>query len=261
MIRRIRLLALGAGVVLAALTSVGPASAAEGEIHHPNQSWSWEGLFGRYDHEQLRRGLKVYAEVCSACHGMRQLHYRHLADIGMSEGEIKAFLDQYGWQVEDGPDDAGDMFMRPARPADQFVSPYPNEAAARAANGGALPPDLSVMTKARAGGPDYLYHLLIAYEQEPPADLELMPGMYYNPAYPGGQIGMPQMITDDVVEYEDETPTTAHQIAADVTAFLQWAAEPELEERKNMGAKVMLFLIVFTLLMYSMKRRIWAGVH
>ncbi len=236
-----------------------PASAAGETVTPPAQDWSFNGIFGTYDKASIQRGFQVYKEVCSACHGMRLKAYRNLQAVGFSEEEVTAIAGQYF--VTDGPDEFGEMFERPGRPSDYFVEPFPNEQAARAANNGALPKDLSVIAKARAGGPDYLYSLLLGYPDEPPADVELGVGMYYNTYFSGHQIAMARFIYDDSVEYHDGTPATAEQISWDVTNFMMWTAEPSLEDRKRMGIKVILFLIVFSGMMYAVKRRVWSDVH
>jgi ubiquinol-cytochrome c reductase cytochrome c1 subunit len=189
---------------------------------------------------------------------MNLLAYRNLTDLGFSEDEVSAIAAQY--RVTDGPDDTGEMFERPGRASDRFVDPFANEQAARAANNGALPPDLSVITKARGGGPDYIYGLLTGYE-EPPPGVELMAGMHYNEYFPGHQIAMPNMLSPGLVQYADGTEATVEQMSWDVTQFLTWAAEPHMESRKEMGVQVILFLIVFTGLMYAVKRKLWADVH
>jgi cytochrome c1 len=245
-------------IALALSALAGTAQAAEGTAPLPSQHWSFSGLFGTYDRAAAQRGLQVYRNVCSACHGLRLVAFRTLEDLGYSEDQVKAIAAEY--EVTDGPDDEGEMFTRAGIPADRFVSPFPNDNAARAANGGALPPDLSLMTKARAHGPDYLYALLTGYE-EPPADVELMDGQYYNKFFPGNQLAMPPPLTEDAVEYADGTEASVDQMAHDVTVFLNWAAEPELEERKRMGIKVILFLIVLTAMLYAVKRKVWSDVH
>ncbi len=222
------------------------------------QGWSWQGVFGHYDRAQLRRGLQVYQEVCATCHSLNLVRYRNLADIGLTEDEIKEYAAAFEYQ--DGFDDSGEPKIRPGIPADPIKAPYPNDQAARAANGGALPPDLSLMAKARPHGPDYLFTLLTSYE-EPPKGTEVMPGMYYNPAFTGHQIGMPQMIYDETVTYADGAPNAAAAISRDIVAFLNWAAEPELEARKSLGVKVMIFLLVMTALFYALKRQIWKDVE
>jgi ubiquinol-cytochrome c reductase cytochrome c1 subunit len=236
-----------AGVAAASLTLSSPLMAAGDVPHPPSVNWSFNGLFGTYDRGALQRGFQVYTEVCASCHALELLSYRNLRAIGFSE-------------VTDGPDDEGEMFERPGRPSDRFVSPFPNSQAARASNGGALPPDLSLMTKARKDGINYLNALLVGFA-DPPADKEIAEGMNYNPYFPGGQIAMAPPLSEDVVEYADKTKATVAQMASDVTTFLAWAAEPELEERKRMGVKVVLFLIVLTGLLYAIKRRVWADLH
>jgi ubiquinol-cytochrome c reductase cytochrome c1 subunit len=247
---------LGAAVALALAT--GAASAAEGP-KLVAQDWSFDGIFGTYDRAALRRGLQVHQEVCASCHGLKLVAYRNLGAVGFSADEIKAIAGEF--EVTDGPNDDGDMFTRPARPADRFASPFENVQAARASNNGALPPDLSLITKARKGGGDYIYALLSGYAEEPPADFELADGMYYNKVFPGHQIAMNPPLGDDAVEYTDGTKATTAQMAKDVTTFLVWAAEPEMEERKRLGIKVMLFLIVLTGLLYALKRKIWSDLH
>jgi len=247
---------LGAAVALALAT--GAASAAEGP-KLPAQDWSFDGIFGTYDRAELRRGVQVYNEVCASCHGLKLVAYRNLGAVGFSADEIKAIAAEF--EVTDGPNNDGDMFTRPARPADRFASPFANAQAARAANNGALPPDLSVITKARKGGGDYIYALMSGYLEEPPADFELADGMYYNKVFPGHQIAMSPPLGDDAVEYTDGTQATTAQMAKDVTTFLVWAAEPEMEERKRLGIKVMLFLLVLTGLLYALKRKIWSDLH
>jgi len=247
-------------LVAAGLAVSGTAALASGEaIHLEKQSWSWDGIFGRYDHAQLRRGYQVYKEVCSNCHSANLIAYRNLASMGFSEDQIKAFAAEK--TVQDGPNEEGDMFDRPARPSDRFVAPFANDQAARAANNGALPPDLSLMAKARIGGPDYIYNLMTGFEENPPEGFALNPGMYYNKVFPGHQIGMPPQLMEDMVTYADGTKATPEQMARDITAFLNWTAEPELEERKSLGIKVMLFLVVLTAMFYALKRKIWANAH
>ncbi|MEW5421287.1 cytochrome c1 [Amorphus sp. 3PC139-8] len=271
-------LALVLGLAGAALT--GPsASAAEGAPHIPKESWSFSGPFGHYDPAQLQRGFKIYQEVCSACHSMEYVAIRTLgSDSGpyFSEAAVKEIAS--GYQIEDGPNDQGEMYERPGRPSDHFPPPFPNEESARLANGGAYPPDLSLIAKARAAhagfpwfvfdaltqyqeaGPDYIYALLTHYE-EAPEGVELSPGMYYNTAFlSGNQIAMPPPLSDGQVEYTDGTPETVDQYARDISAFLMWAAEPKLEERKQVGFKVMVFLVVFAGLLYFTKRKIWSDV-
>ena len=219
--------------------------------------WSFDGVFGTVNREAAQRGFQVYKEVCSVCHGLNNLYYRNLKDIGFSDDEIKEIAKVY--TVKDGPNDAGEMFDRPALPSDRFVTPYPNEQAARSANNGAYPPDLSLIIKARHDGANYIYSLLTGYK-EPPADFKLMQGTHYNPYFPGEQIAMPPPLTDGQVTYMDGTNASVEQMSHDVTVFLQWAAEPEMEHRKSMGLKVMMFLVVFTIFFYIAKNRIWSNL-
>jgi len=239
---------------------VGGQAFASGKAEHPKSThWSFDGVFGHYERASLQRGLQVYKEVCSACHGLRLVAFRTLKDLGYSEAEVKAFAAQYEVQNED-PNEEGEMFKRPATPADRFVSPFPNEQAARAANGGAYPPDLSLIVKARAGGASYVYSLLSGYT-DPPADLKKPDTLYYNPYFAGHLIAMPPPLSEGAVTYADGTKATVDQMAHDVTTFLTWAAAPELEAQKSTGLKVMLFLIVMTGLLIAVKRKIWAAVH
>ncbi len=236
-----------------------PAYAA-GEAEHPKSvDWSFDGIFGHYDRASVQRGLQVYKEVCSACHSLRLLSYRNLTELGYSEAQVKAFASQYEVQNED-PNDEGEMFKRPALPSDRFVSPFPNEQAARASNGGALPPDLSLIVKAREGGADYVYSVLTGYA-EAPKDLQKSETQHYNPYFPGHLIAMPPPLTEGGVEYADGTKATVDQLAHDVTAFLTWASSPKLEAQKRTGFKVIVFLLVFTGLLIAGKKRIWSSVH
>ncbi len=229
------------------------------------QKWSFAGLFGDFDRAQLKRGFEVYQNVCSSCHSMNLLHYRDLAAIGYSEDEIKTIAAAV--QVTDGPNDNGDMFDRPGKAFDAFKAPFANEQAARAANNGALPPDLSLIAKSRAGkgfgaydGADYIYSILTGYG-EPPAGFKLTEGMNYNKAFKGNQIAMPQPLTDGAVSYSDGTQATLDQEAKDIATFLTFASETELEARHRTGIKAVLFLVAFTLIAYAAKRRVWAKVH
>jgi len=221
-------------------------------------NWTFDGLFGSFDREAAQRGFQVYKEVCSVCHGLYNLSYRNLKDIGFSNGEIKEIAKNY--TVKDGPNDAGEMFDRPALPSDKFARPYANEQAARAANNGAYPPDLSLIIKARQDGANYLYSILTGY-MEPPAGFKLMEGLNYNPYFPNHQIAMPPPLTTGQVTYIDGTTASIEQMSKDVTVFLQWAAEPEMEHRKSLGLKVMLFLVVFIIFFYISKNRIWANLE
>jgi ubiquinol-cytochrome c reductase cytochrome c1 subunit len=275
-----------AGFLAAAVATAVPASAAE-QAKPPRQSWSFAGPFGTYDRAQLQRGFKVYREVCASCHGLTRVAFRNLSQPGgpeFTEGQVKALAAEY--QIQDGPNEAGDMFERPGRPADHFPPPFPNENAARAANGGAYPPDFSLLAKARTyergfplflidaipffeyaeHGVDYIYALLTGY-REAPAGTTLQPGQYWNEYMPGHAIAMPPPLSDGQVEYpKDEAgnpvvPETVDQSARDVAAFMMWAAEPHLEARKAMGFKVIIFLIVFAALLYFTKKKIWARAY
>ena len=232
-------------------------SVAAGEkINYPQLNWSFSSVFGTFDRASQQRGLQVYKEVCSGCHGLRLLAYRNLKAIGYNDDEIKAFAAE---NSVNSLNDDGEEVERPARPSDKFVSPYPNEQAARAANGGAYPPDLSLIVKARPDGANYLHALLTGYV-DAPADKKVPEGMYYNKYYSGNLIGMPQPLYADGVEYADGTKATPDQMAKDVTAFLAWASEPELEKRKSLGVTVMLFLLLLTILSYLAMKQIWAPI-
>ncbi len=235
-----------------------PAFSAGTAAHAPAHHWSFSGLFGTFDRAALKRGFQVYKSVCAGCHGLRLVAYRNLMDIGFTEDEVKAVAGEY--QFMDGPNDAGEMFERPGKPSDRFKSPFANDEAARASNNGALPPDLSLIVKARLGGADYLHALLTGY-REPPAGVQVPEGMHYNEYFPGHNIAMPAPLAEDGVEYADGTKATVEQMSQDVTTFLAWASEPELEERKRIGVKTILFLLLLTGFLYVLKRRIWADVH
>lgn len=244
------------GGLLAAMPA--PARAAGEAIAIPDTRFSFDGVFGTYDRASAQRGFQVYKEVCASCHGMRLLSYRNLRDLGLTEQQVVAIASQF--QIQDGPNDEGEMFERAGRPSDRFRSPFPNANAARAANNGAYPPDLSVIAKARLGGADYLYALLTGYA-DPPPGVTLMEGMNYNRYFPGHQIAMAPPLNADQVQYSDGTPATVENMARDVATFLQWAAEPELEQRRAMGIKVILFLTVLGGLAYAVKRKVWANAH
>jgi ubiquinol-cytochrome c reductase cytochrome c1 subunit len=250
------LLPLAAAALIALASGAIAQEEATPPLPHPG--WSFNGIFGTFDRAALQRGFQVYSEVCSNCHSMNLLHYRDLAALGYNEEQIKAIASQK--QVTDGPNSQGEMFQRPARPADAFVAPYPNEQAARVAHNGALPPDLSLITKAREGGADYVYGILTGYK-DPPASFKLGDGMNYDVYFPGHQIAMPQPLGDNSVTFADNTPAMLAQEAHDVVTFLSWAAEPSMEDRKRAGAKVLLFLLVMTGVLYGAKRKIWADLH
>ena len=226
--------------------------------HSPPGGWPDAGMFGTYDRAALQRGFQVYKEVCSVCHSMKLLSYRDLRALGFSEPEVKALAANV--TVHDGPNDNGDMFDRPGRPSDFFVSPFPNDQAARAANKGALPPDLSLIIKARHGGEDYVYSILTGFGQTPPAGEAMMPGMNYNPYFAGHQIAMPPPLKDDSVTYADGTKATTAQEAKDVAQFLAWASEPTMEVRKQTGLKVLIFLAVFAGIMFAVKKKVWSKI-
>lgn len=247
--RNVLVMALGLMV-----TTSGVAHAVEGRVHAPKQSWSFQGLFGTFDRGAVKRGSQIFFEVCNACHSLDMVSYRNLVEIGLDDEAVKALASEY--EVQDGPNDEGDMFMRPARLSDHVVAPFANEKAARYSNSGAHPPDLSVITKARVGGPDYIYALLTGYT-DMPEGFDMAEGMSYNTYFPGHQIVMAPPLDDGIVEYDDGTPETVDQHATDIVTFLAWAAEPELEERKSLGVKVLMYLILLTAMMYVLKRRIW----
>lgn len=243
-------------LILAPLFVLNSLSASASEAPAPKQlHWAFDGPLGRIDKPSVQRGLQVYREVCAACHGISRVPFRRLMDVGFSESEVKSLAAEY--TVMDGPNDDGDMFERPARPSDKFPAPYANEKAARASNNGAYPVDLSLITKARADGPNYVYSLLTGYK-DAPSKVEVPEGAYYNTYFPGHIIKMPPPITsDDQVSYQDDTKATVDQMTRDVVNFLQWAAEPEMQERKSLGMRVMLFLTVLTVFFFIAKRRIW----
>jgi ubiquinol-cytochrome c reductase cytochrome c1 subunit len=250
---------------LAALLALSLSGAvrAEEAVHEmalPREHWSWDGIFGTYDRAQLQRGFQVYKEVCAACHSLNLLSYRNLMEIGFSEDQAKQVAK--GDLIVDGPNDEGEMFERPGILSDRFKAPFPNEQAARAANNGALPPDLSLITKAREGGADYIHALMTGFG-EAPADMKMNNGMNYNKYFLAGQfqIAMPPPLSDGVVTFADGTEASVDQMARDVSAFLTWAAEPEMEARKRTGIKTILFLIVLTGLLYAAKRKVWANLH
>ncbi|TCZ63277.1 cytochrome c1 [Roseicella aquatilis] len=257
-VKTLKALAVAAGL-LAGAGLAGPARAAGGAEHLPHVNFSFDGPFGHFDLASAQRGFLVYKQVCANCHSMRLLSYRNLRELGLSDEQVRAIAADV--QVVDGPNDEGEMFERAGRPSDRFRSPFANEKAARAANNGALPPDLSVITKAREGGAQYIHALLVGYE-DPPAGVTLMDGMYYNKYFAGHQIAMaPPLSGDGQVEYTDGTNPTVDQMVRDVSQFLTWAAEPEMEQRKAMGVKMVLFFTVLGGLAYAVKRKVWADVH
>jgi len=268
-------------IVLAAALAASlcaPAAFAQEADAPPRQHWTFSGPFGTYDPEQLQRGFKVYREVCSTCHSLNLLSFRNLADPGgpaFTEAQATAIAATF--QVTDGPNDQGQMYQRPGKISDNFPPPFANEQAARAALGGKLPPDMSDLAKARSyewgfpqfifdaftmyqeDGPDYIHAIVDGYAAAPPGFV-VAPGAQYNKYFPGHNIGMPKPLTDGQVEYSDGAPTTVDQYGRDVAAFLMWAAEPQLDARKRLGFQVMIFLIVFTGLLYFTKKRVWHAV-
>ena len=234
------------------------ASSEEVKSEFIKTKWSFEGIFGTFDRASLQRGYQVYQEVCSGCHSVQHLSYRNLSEKGgpeFSTEEAKAIAAQF--EVEDGPNSDGEMFMRPGRLSDKFVKPYPNAEASTAANGGAYPPDMSVLAKARAGGADYIYSLLLGYE-DAPTGFELDDGVYYNKYMPGNKIKMFAPLSDGLVEYTDGTQATTAQMAKDVTNFLVWASEPHLESQHRMGFKAIIYLIILLTLVYMSKQKVWS---
>ena len=240
-------------------TAVESVVFADNSAKQPKQHfWPHRQLFGGFNKAQLQRGFQVYKQVCSTCHSLNQLAYRDLMKIDFSEAEVKAIAAEY--QFKDGPDEEGEMFERKGTPGDRFHDPYANPQEARAANQGSLPPDLSLIIKARPGGENYLFSLLTGYSETPPADFKLQDGLNYNPYMGGGQIAMTPPLVEGIVTYDDGTPATIAQMAEDVTCFLAWAAEPELEQRKRLGIKIILFVAVFTGLCYLSMRKIWGDL-
>lgn len=247
----------------AAVLSLAATAHAGENTHHaapelPALDWSFDGPFGVYDRAALQRGFQVYKQVCSACHSMDRLYYRNLEALGYDESQIKALAADVS--VMDGPNDEGEMFERPGRPSDRFKAPFANEQAAKYANNGALPPDLSLITKARVGGADYIYAILTGYEPAPEGE-ELSGSQHWNKYFAGHKISMAAPLSDGVVAYDDGTEGTVQQYAQDVSHFLTWAAEPEMEDRKRAGIKIILFLAVFAGLMYAVKKKVWANLH
>lgn len=245
----------GAGALLYALES--SVSASGSEVHPPANNWSHSGIISSLDHASLRRGYEVYKQVCAACHSMKYIAYRNLVGVTHTEAEAKAEAEEV--MIKDGPNEAGEYFMRPGKLSDYFPSPYPNEEAARAANNGAYPPDLSWITSARHGGEDYIFALLTGYV-DPPAGVVLREGQYFNPYFPGGAIGMAQALYNEAMEYSDGTPPTASQLAKDVSTFLKWASEPEWDDRKRILIKATGIFTILLALSYYIKRHKWSAL-
>lgn len=247
-------------LVMLGLLAAGPALAvgSENTPPVPKQQWSFDGPFGTYDRASMQRGLHVYQQVCANCHGMKHMYYRNLTAIGLSEEQVKALAATV--TVPGGTDDSGTLVERPALPSDHFRSPFASDKAARAANGGALPPDQSLIVKARENGSNYLVALLTGY-RDPPEGVKVGDGQYYNLYMPGNQLAMAPPLNEGQLEYADGTKATVEQMAKDVTHFLTWASMPELEERKRMGVKMVLFLTLATGLSIAVKKRVWKDVH
>ena len=246
-------------VILTTLIFIKPLFSAE-SIDPIKVNWSFKELTGKFDRASLQRGFQVYKEVCASCHSMQYLSYRNLGEPGgpeFTQEEVKAIAASV--EIEDGPDSQGEMFTRTGKPSDKFKSPYPNVEASTAANGGAYPPDMSVLVKARPGGADYMYSVLMGYE-EPPAGMKLDDGVYYNKYMIGQKIKMASPLSEGIVEYSDGTEATMDQMAKDVTTFLAWAAEPELEERHRVGFKVIIYLLLLTILVYLSMKKIWSRI-
>ncbi|KAM9800807.1 cytochrome c1, heme protein, mitochondrial [Syngnathus typhle] len=246
---------VGAGTAAVALALHQSVKASDLELHPPNYPWSHAGPLSSLDHGSIRRGYQVYKQVCSACHSMEYLAFRNLVGVSHTEDEVKAIAEEV--EVVDGPDETGEMFTRPGKLSDYFPKPYANPEAARVANNGALPPDLSYIVNARHGGEDYVFSLLTGY-CEPPAGVAVREGLYYNPYFPGQAIGMAPPIYNEILEYDDGTPATMSQVAKDVCTFLRWAAEPEHDQRKRMGLKLLMGSAILVPLLYYMKRHRWA---
>ena len=231
------------------------------KVEYLKTDWSFKGLFGKFDRGALQRGYQVYTEVCSSCHSMKYLSYRNLSEKGGPEFTVEqAKAIAASFEVKDGPNADGEMFTRPGKLSDKFVMPYENVKAAQAANGGAYPPDMSVLVKARGGGANYIYSLLQGYE-DPPAGVTLDDGVYYNKFMYGNKIKMANQLSDGLVEYGDGTQATIEQMSKDVTTFLMWTAEPHLEARHQMGFKVIVYLIILTILVYFSMKKIWSRIE
>ena len=231
------------------------------KVEYLKTDWSFKGLFGKFDRGSLQRGYQVYTEVCSSCHSMKYLSYRNLSEKGgpeFTEAQAKAIAASF--EVTDGPNADGEMYTRPGKLSDKFVMPYENVKAAQAANGGAYPPDMSVLVKARSGGANYIYSLLQGYE-DPPTGITLDEGVHYNKYMYGNKIKMANPLSDGLVEYADGTDASIEQMSKDVTTFLMWAAEPHLEARHQMGFKAIVYLIILTILVYFSMKRIWSRVE
>ena len=245
-------------IILSCISSANVISAEK--VEYLKTDWTFKGLFGKFDRASLQRGYQVYTEVCAACHSMKYLSYRNLSEKGgpeFSVAQAKAIAASF--EVTDGPNADGEMFQRPGKLSDKFVMPYENVKAAEAANGGAYPPDMSVLVKARGGGVDYIYSLLQGYE-EAPSGMILDDGVHYNKYMYGNKIKMSAPLSEGIIEYSDGTKASVEQMSKDVTTFLMWAAEPSLEVRHQMGFKAIVYLIILTILVYFSMKRIWSRV-
>ena len=243
------------------LIFVSKSFAAENNAKFLETDWTFKGLFGKFDRASLQRGYQVYTEVCASCHSMKYLSYRNLAEKGgpeFSEAQAKAIAANF--EVTDGPDSTGEMFTRPAKLSDKFVMPYTNIEEAKISNGGAYPPDMSVLVKARAGGADYIYSVLLGYD-DPPEGMELDDGVYYNKYMYGNKIKMPPQLYEDLITYADGTVASPEQMAKDVVTFLSWSAEPKLEERHKFGFRAIAYLIILTILVYFSMKKIWSRIE
>jgi cytochrome c1 len=277
---RADILSLAAGAALTVFAAAPAFAQLEETPAPPREHWSFSGPFGKFNRAQLQRGFKVYQEVCSTCHGLSLLSFRNLTEPGGPEftaGQVNSVAAQWLFKVQDGPNDQGEMFERVPRLGDPFPPPFPNDNAARARYN-AVPPDMSVLAKARGyerGFPKFIFDIFTMYQEkgvdyiaalmqgysDPPKDFKLASGLYYNTFFPGHALAMPPPLTDGRVEYTDGSPQTVAQYAKDIGAFLMWAAEPHLEARKKMGFEVMVFLIIFAGLMYFTKKRVWKQIE
>ncbi len=262
MTRKLLAKSLSVGAIAFAALGVGAATAQEASP--PSHEWGFQGPFGTYDRAAAQRGYQVYANVCSACHSLDMLSYRNLTELGLTENQVKGLIKDI--QVDDIGDD-GSTIQRPARPSDHFKKPYANELAAAAANNNKAPPDLSVMIKARKGGPNYVFGILtgfVPFEKLTPEQIKesnVTKDDNYNLYFPGHRIAMPPPLSDDKVQYVDGTKATLAQEASDVVEFLAWASEPHLEDRNRTGVRVIMFLLVLAGFMYAVKRQVWADKH
>ena len=251
------LLSVAGTVLLAGIAAPG-AMAQEEAPTPPPQNWSFNGIFGGLDLAAAQRGFQVYSEVCSTCHSMNLLHYRDLTGLGLTDQQITAIASAV--TVPLGVDDQGNPKTGPGTPSSQFRAPFANEQAARTAMNGALPPDLSLIVNAREGHADYVYAILTGFTDAPPA-FKMMGGMNYNIYFPGHQIAMPQPLHDGQITFVDGSPNRIEDEAHDVVTFLYWAANPEAVQRKQVGVRVVLFLIFMTGITYAVKRKVWADIH